>query len=89
MPYIEDAIERLKELECPTGKVENRITGILEDYGIANRSEVEVEKYEGLEINGAKGFCVNIPGVKNQSIIVLENSEMDDYVAKVVDAYLK
>lgn len=89
MSYIEDAIERIKELECPTGKVENRIAGILEDYGIAYRSEVEVERYEGAEINGVEGFCVKIPGDKNQSIIVLANSGMDDYVAKVTDVYIK
>lgn len=89
MPYIEDAIKRIKELECPTGKVENRIAGILEDYGIANRSEVEVIKYEGMEISGEKGFCVKIPGDNNQSLIILENSGMDDYVAKIKDVYIK
>jgi hypothetical protein len=88
MSHIEDAIERIKELECPTGKVENRIAGILEDYGVAYRSEVEVEKYEGGKINGVEEFCVKIPGDKNQSIIVLANSGIDDYVAKVKDAYI-
>lgn len=89
MSKIEDAIEKIKILECPTGEVENRIAGILEDYGVANRSEVEVERYEGLVINGAEGFCVKIPGDKNQAIMVLANSGMDDYVAKVMDAYIK
>ncbi|MGH4119781.1 hypothetical protein [Clostridium sp.] len=89
MPYIEDAIERIKELECPTGKVENRIAGILEDYGIAYRSEVEVEKYVGSEKNGVEEFCVKIPGDRNQSIIVISNGGMDDYVTKVTDAYIK
>lgn len=89
MPYLEDAIERIKELECPTGKVENRIAGLLEDYGIACRSEVEVEKYEGAETNGVERFSVKIPGNKNQSIIILSNSGMDDYVTKVTDVYIK
>jgi hypothetical protein len=89
MSKIEDAIEKIKILECPTGEVENRIAGILEDYGVANRSEVEVERYEGLVINGAEGLCVKIPGEKNQTIMVLANSGVDDYVAKVVDAYIK
>ena len=89
MSNIEDAIERIKILECPTGEVENRIAGILEDYGVASRGKVEVARYEGLIINGAEGFCVKIPGEKNRSIMVFANSGMDDYVAKVVDAYLK
>lgn len=89
MTKIEDAIERIKILECPTGKVENRIAGILEDYGVANRSEVEVTKYQGLDTNGAEQFYVNITGDNNQSLIVLANSGMDDYVAKVMDAYIK
>jgi hypothetical protein len=89
MPYIEDAIARIKELECPTGKIENRIAGILEDYGIAYRSEVQVEKYAGAGMNGVEGFCVKIPGDKNQSIIVLSNCGMNDFVTKVTDAYIK
>jgi hypothetical protein len=89
MSKIEDAIERIKILECPTGEVENRIAGILEDYGVASRSQVEVKRYEGLRINGAAGFCAKIAGDENQSIIVLANSGMDDYVAKVTDAYIK
>jgi hypothetical protein len=89
MSKIQDAVERIKILECPTGEVENRIAGILEEYGVASRSEVEVERYEGLNINGSEGFCAKISGEKKQSIIVLANSGMDDYVAKVVDAYIK
>jgi hypothetical protein len=42
-----------------------------------------------LVINGADGFCVKIAGDKNQSIMVLASSGLDDYVARVVDAYLK
>jgi len=86
---IDDAIERIKILECPAGEVENRIAGILKEYRVSNNSEVEVERYEGLVINGAEGFSVKIPGDKQQSIIVLANTGMDDYVAKVVDVYIK
>lgn len=89
MSKIEDAIQSMKILECPTGEVENRIVGILEDFGVANKSDIEVERYDGLVINGAEGFCVKIAGDKNQSIMVLASSGLDDYVAKVVDAYLK
>lgn len=89
MTKIEDAIERIKILECPTGKVENRIAGILEDYGVASRSEVEVKRNKGLDIDGAEAFSVKILGDNNQSIVVLANSGMDDYVAKVMDAYIK
>jgi hypothetical protein len=88
MSKIEDAMERLKILECPTGEVENRIVGILEDYGVANRSEVEVKKNEPVN-NGATEFCAKITGSNNQSIIVLASSGMDDYVAKVTNAYIK
>ena len=59
---IDDAIGRIKALECPTGEVENRIAGILEDYGVANKNEVEVKRYEGIKINGAEEFCAKIPG---------------------------
>lgn len=89
MSKIEDAVKRIRILECPTGEVENRIAGILEDYGVANRNEVTVERYEGLDINGAEGFCAKIGGDKNRSIMILASSGMDDYVAKVKEAYIK
>jgi hypothetical protein len=87
MSKIEDAIERIKNLECPTGDEENRIEEILVDYGIANKNEIEIKKSETLN-DGATEFCANISGNKNQSIIVLATSGMDDYVAKVKDVYL-
>jgi hypothetical protein len=88
MSKIEDAIERIKNLECPTGDEENRITEILVDYGVANSNEIEVKESETLN-NGATEFCASISGKNNQDIIVLATSGMDDYVAKVKDAYLK
>lgn len=89
MSKIEAAIEKIKILQCPTGEEENRIAGILEDYGVANRGEVEIKRNKNLDINGAGGFSVKLPGDTQQSIIVLANSGMDDYVAKVTEVYIK
>ena len=50
---------------------------------------VEVKRNEGFDINGAEGFSAKIQGEKNQRIVVLAQSGMDDYVAKVTDAYIK
>jgi len=88
MSKIEDAIERIKILECPTGEVEHRVAGILEDYKIANRNEVAVKREESLDRDGSQGFIAKVPDVTGKSIVILAKSGMDDYVAKVTDAYI-
>lgn len=88
MERLEDAIERIKILECPTGEVENRVAGILEDYGVAGRNEIDISRDEKYDRDGAEAFSAKIRGSEGQSIVVLAKSGLDDYVAKVVDAYV-
>ncbi|WP_454054691.1 hypothetical protein [Clostridium sp. Marseille-Q7071] len=87
MEKFKDAIERIKILQCPTGDVENRVAGILEDYGVANKKEITVNRNEELDNIGAEAYSVQIGGNK-ESIVVLARSGMDDYVAEVVDVYM-
>jgi len=87
MEKFKDAIERIKILQCPTGDVENRVTGILEDYGVANKKEITVNRNEELDSIGAEAYSVQIAGNK-KSIVVLARSGKDDYVAEVVDVYM-
>ena len=44
MPNLEKAVERIKTLQCPTGELENRIIGILEDYKVATRNEIVIDR---------------------------------------------
>ncbi|WP_291580383.1 hypothetical protein [Clostridium sp. UBA6640] len=87
MEKLKDAIERIKILQCPTGDVENRVTGILEDYGVANKKEITVNRNEELDSIGAQAYSVQIGGNK-ESVVVLARSGKDDYVAEVVDVYM-
>ncbi|GAA0122891.1 hypothetical protein [uncultured Clostridium sp.] len=87
MEKFNEAIERIKILQCPTGDVENRVTGILEDYGVANKKEITINRNEELDNIGAEAYSVQIDGNK-ESIVVLARSGMDDYVAEVVDVYI-
>lgn len=87
MEKLKDAIERIKILQCPTGDVENRVTGILEDYGVANKKEIIVNRNEELDSIGAQAYNVQIGGNK-ESIVVLARSGKDDYVAEVVGVYM-
>jgi len=70
MEKFKDAIERIKILQCPTGDVENRVAGILEDYGVANKKEITVNRNEELDSIGAEAYSVQIGGSK-ESIVVL------------------
>lgn len=88
MSKIDEAIDRIKILECPTGDLENRVAGILEDYGVANRSKVNIGRDSSFDRNEAQAYRVEIAGEK-QPIVVLATSGSDDYVAKVVEVYSK
>ncbi len=88
MKNINGAIDRIRILECPTGELENRVAGILEDYGIADSSKVDINRDNSLDREEAQAYNVKIPG-EGQSIVVLAKAGLDDYVAKVVDVYSK
>lgn len=88
MSNLEKAIERIRILECPTGDVESRVAGILQDYNVANRDEVIIQRNEHLDKDGAEAYSVNLLGKDGYRIAILARSGLDDYVAKVIDAYI-
>ncbi|SNS96512.1 hypothetical protein SAMN05446037_103027 [Anaerovirgula multivorans] len=88
MAKLEDAIGRIKRLECPTGDLGYRVAGILEDYEIANSNEVTVNREERLDRDGAEAYRAKIPSNTEKSIMILAKSGSEDYVAKVIDAYM-
>lgn len=83
MKKIEEAKNRIRILECPTGDLENRVTEILEDYGFAE-SKVNIGRDNSLDSDEAQAYRVKISD-EGQSFVVLAISGYDDYVAKVVD----
>lgn len=88
MGSLERAIERIKILECPTGDLENRVAGILDDYEVASRDAITITREEQLDENDAETYRAVISGNKEHCITVLAKSGLDDYVATVVDAYI-
>ncbi|HEX2928023.1 MAG TPA: hypothetical protein VHP38_17495, partial [Ruminiclostridium sp.] len=68
---------------CPTGEIENRVAGILEDYGVADKSKVNINRERSLDQEEAQAYRVNL--AENRSFVVLAKSGLDDYVAKIVD----
>ena len=88
MLKLEGAIQRIKRLECPTGDVEHRVAGILEDYEVVNKGQAVINRDTHFDREGVVGYSTIIPGDNIQSLVVLAKSGLEDYVAKVVDAYL-
>lgn len=86
MRNLQEAIERIKILECPTGEVENRVAEILEGYGVADTDQIRINRNESLDKDGLEAYNINISG-SNHSMVILAKSGLDDYVAKVVDVY--
>ncbi len=85
MTKLEDAIERIKILECPTGQVENRVAQILEEYNVVHKDEVKVSRDERFSKDGTEAYVARLS--KDEGIVVLAKAGLDDYVAKVVDVY--
>lgn len=86
MGNIDDAISRIRALECPTGELENRVAGILEDYGITDKSQVKFKMDNKLGGDDVQAYRVKIAD-EEETFVVLAKSGYDDYVAKVTDAY--
>ncbi|MCC5908893.1 MAG: hypothetical protein JJT76_00405 [Clostridiaceae bacterium] len=88
MDNLQNAVNRIKILECPTGDLGYRVAGILEDYKIANSNEITVDRDARFDRGGIEAYTTTIPSDKNQSIVVLAKSGSEDYVIKVIDAYV-
>lgn len=87
MGNLEEAVERIKSLECPTGDIEKSVALILEDYEIANLDEIKVSRNKPEDKDGMQAYKAEIQGIGNR-ITVLSKSGLDDYVSKVFDAYI-
>lgn len=88
MASIRAAIDRIKILECPTGELENRVAGILQQYEIANKNQITVKRDKDHDENGSQAYLATISGTNKEEIIILAEAGMDDYVVKIVDARL-
>lgn len=83
------ALEKIQELECPTGSLERNIVEILTDYNIAEEADIQVERQEDADRDGAQAYRVDFDtDGEGRAIIVLARSGADDYVARVTGVTL-
>lgn len=87
MSNIENVIERLKIMECPTGYVENKVIDIFVEYDIANKNNILVRRDESFDNQSVEGYRIDVSSDIPLSIGILCKSGEDDYVAKVVDVF--
>lgn len=88
MENYSNVIDRLKIMECPAGKVEDKILNILLDYNVANRNDIEIKRVkEDIDNskNGQEFYLARINGNKPINLELTCISGEDDYVAKVVE----
>ncbi|SEO62878.1 hypothetical protein [Propionispora vibrioides] len=89
MEPIDDILGRLKRMECPAGEVADRVRTMLAEYEAVAETEIAVFRERSLDRDGTQGYVARFPRNQNGlGLAVLTESGMDDYVAKVVDAYL-
>ena len=86
MSKINEAISRIRSLECPAGDLQNRVTEILLDYGVTNLDKVNIKRDNKLSNGEAQAYRVKIADA-GESFVVMAKSGYDDYVTKVTDAY--
>lgn len=88
MKKFDEAIDRIRTLECPTGELENRIAEILQEYGAADKNKVKIIRDKSFDRDDAQAYSIEITD-KSQQFEVFAKSGFDDYVAKVVEVYNK
>jgi hypothetical protein len=87
MYNLEEAIEKIKTLECPAGDLENSVALILEDYKVASPNEIKMSLNKQEDKDGIQAYKAEIAS-SGERIIVLAETGFDGYVTKVVDAYI-
>ncbi|MDF2502360.1 MAG: hypothetical protein K0Q77_3074 [Anaerosporomusa subterranea] len=83
MTNIEAAMARIKQLECPTGELTERVAGILTDYQVANANSISITRVNTLDRDGEQAYRAAIDDEKD--IVFRAISGDDDYVAKVTE----
>lgn len=86
MDTLQEAIDRMKMLECPTGELEDRVLDILEEYDVAYKDDISIERDDEKDEDGAEYYYVYISD--NESLTIVAKSGVDDYVIRVLDAYI-
>ncbi len=86
MAGLEHAVKRIQALECPNGEVEERVSEILKEYDGTLENPATVRRDRSLDQDGAEGYSVALS--REQDMVILTAVGMDDYVAKVVQAYI-
>lgn len=89
MQNLDRVIERIKALECPSGDLEKRVEEILKSYSVENSNSVIIKRNEELDIFDMKAYSAKMADGSNKDLIVISKSGLDDYVEKVVDAYIQ
>lgn len=89
MEDLQLALERIRNLECPTGEVEIRIAEILEDYNVAKKDEIIINRTENNDNLNGEAYSVVFPGLNNSTINIYSKSGLDNYVAKVTDVRME
>lgn len=84
---IEKAIEKIRTVECPTDELENRIADILDDFNAASRNDIQIDRNESFDRDGAEAYVAGFRNSMNRSLVILSKPGLDDYVARVIDVY--
>ena len=84
----QDLLEQIREIECSTDDVMDRVIGVLEEYRPSGGYWVTVEESDDYIDNDMKVYKAysEEPGAPTLVVTVREGS--DHYVASVVDVYI-
>ncbi|HYE82943.1 MAG TPA: hypothetical protein VEG39_12365 [Clostridia bacterium] len=80
-------VKKIIGIECPTDKVADRVINVLEEYDLDGQYQITSRIDDDYDETRLKYYRAYSETGDKPDLIMVVKEGMDDYVAKVVDAY--
>ncbi|MGE5632952.1 MAG: hypothetical protein ACM3TR_17935 [Caulobacteraceae bacterium] len=84
-----DMLKRIIGIECPTDNVTDRLINVLEEYNPGGEYQITAETDNDYEETRLKFYKAYSESGENPDIVAVVKEGKDDYVAKIVDAFIE
>ncbi len=88
MQRDKDLVKKIIGIECPTDKVADRVINVLEEYNLDGQYQITSRIDDDYDETRLKYYRAFSETEDNPDLIMVVKEGKDDYVAKIVDAYM-
>ena len=85
MAQMSKFIERMNNMQCPNGEIEDKVKTIVEEYHLASKDQVSVHRETDFDTVEAEGYRLDINNENPMSFKVLTSTGAEDYVIRVIE----